>query len=118
MIEYEMQRPKISNRFRAKYHRIVLQDGHYFENLMAQAGTADVRDLYEAVQASSSDNALRYFCPDDRSLIRSRTEEILDRLTPSVLEADRAEAAALDRFLSLDGQMEAYEQQNRRYHPD
>lgn len=114
MIEYEMQRPVISSRFRAEYHRIVLQHEDYFEKLMKQAGTADVRDLYQAVQEAVSDKALQYFCPDDRSLICSRTEEILNRLAPSILEADRAEAVALDQYLSLEGQMAAYEYQNCR----
>lgn len=109
-----MQRPVISSRFRAEYHRIVLQYEDYFEKLMKQAGTADVRDLYQAVQEAVSDKALQYFCPDDRRLICSRTEEILNRLAPSILDADRAEAVALDQYLSLEGQMAAYEYQNCR----
>lgn len=114
MIEYEMQRSVISSRFRAEYHRIVLQHEDYFEKLMKQAGTADVRDLCQAVQEAVSDKALRYFSPDDRSLIYRRTDVILKRLAPSVLEADRAEAVALDQYLSLEGQMAAYEYQNCR----
>lgn len=114
MIEYEMQRPVISSRFRAEYHRIVLQYEDYFEKLMKQAGTADVRDLCQAVQEAGSDKALQDFRPDDRSLICSRTEEILNRLAPSILEGDRAEAVALDQYLSLEGQMAAYEYQNCR----